>query len=154
VSTPQAVLVASGTVRPAVTALLADPAVLARARLVHRIFPVGFYGLDWFTEAACAIDSVDPDLFHPSKEQTAASLPAAKRTCLRCAVLAECRGYIDRIEGDLARGYWAGVWAGEIPRERAARRSAEVREEVARLHQPVTRALQVPLRKVVRRRCL
>ena len=127
-STQQGVLVASGTLRPAVTALLSDPQVLAHGHLVHAIF-LGVRRLEWVGRAACSPETAD--LFHPDKSDVSAAVAQAKWICGRCPVVEECRAYIDAIETDLPRHRWTGTFAGETPRDRARRRSAEVRGDVA-----------------------
>jgi hypothetical protein len=112
----------------ALHSLIDDPAVLARARTIGRIFPAGIHGLDWMSEAVCGRG--DPDAFHPDKQDAKAGIPAAKGICLTaCPVLTACRAYVDRIEAETPRSTWAGVWAGETVRERAMRRKATTPED-------------------------
>jgi WhiB family redox-sensing transcriptional regulator len=73
--------------------------------------------LEWQEEVACR--DVDPEIFFPEKDGSYAD---ARRVCSQCPVLDECRRWNDRIEGNRwVRGCF-GMYAGETPGERIARR--------------------------------
>ena len=67
----------------------------------------------------------DPDFWYSKEEEVIAE---AKRICLsECPMLDACRAECDRYEPNKGVGDWAGVWAGEDPRDRRARRRGEAR---------------------------
>lgn len=82
-------------------------------------------GETWFERAAC--DGMDTEIFFPS---FSSDLPA-KRVCARCPVIEECRAATDRMErGVVTHHEIHGIFGGENPTERAARRKRE-KEEAA-----------------------
>jgi WhiB family redox-sensing transcriptional regulator len=69
---------------------------------------------EWRQDAACL--GVDPAVFFPE----GASYAPARAICSRCPVLEDCRAWNDKAEGRSVRLF--GVYAGESPQERVARR--------------------------------
>lgn len=61
----------------------------------------------WLTEALCA--QTDPEVFFPERGSNAR---AAKRICLHCDVIAQCRDWA------LSTGQQEGVWGGLSETER------------------------------------
>jgi WhiB family transcriptional regulator, redox-sensing transcriptional regulator len=71
---------------------------------------------EWRSSAACL--GADVELFFPSGP--GATYAEARAICARCPVMLDCRRACDRAEGHATRLF--GVFGGESPRERAARR--------------------------------
>ena len=74
----------------------------------------------WMRQAACAADGVDTSWWFDRGHAA-----AARRICRGCPVLNECRHYCDELESTQPFAHWAGVWAGETPKERRQRRRGE-----------------------------
>ncbi len=76
---------------------------------------------NWTRQAACV--GVDPEIFFVVAE--AGGVPdwsPARRVCARCPVKQECRDANDRIEAVRPSSETQGMYAGETPKERRARR--------------------------------
>jgi WhiB family transcriptional regulator, redox-sensing transcriptional regulator len=74
--------------------------------------------MTWRDDAACR--GVDTNLFYPDRGAPSVySRPLAY--CKRCPVLAECRAEADKHEAEAMRT--DGVWGGETPEMRKARRT-------------------------------
>jgi Transcription factor WhiB len=71
---------------------------------------------EWRESAACR--TLDVSLFFDGP------FDRAKEVCRSCPVLETCRRENDREERRIPATHWWGVFGGETPRERAARRSA------------------------------
>ena len=71
----------------------------------------------WQTLAACR--GIDVAVFFPPH---AGSYTEARAICGRCSVVDECRQMADRAEADVPAAHVAGMFAGETPSERIARR--------------------------------
>lgn len=69
----------------------------------------------WQDDAACR--GVDTAVFFPSKT----GLAKARKICLWCPVIEECRAFNDAHE-DVAINHMFGLFAGESPNERYMRR--------------------------------
>lgn len=79
---------------------------------------------DWMEDARCA--QVDPDLWHVDLGN---SYTDAQRICSRCPVQRQCADYSARVEGDASKRDRHGLWAGQAPQHRAARRKRQSRKE-------------------------
>jgi len=81
-------------------------------------------GEPWRGLAACA--TADPEMFFPSDS----SRPlAALSICASCPVLEECAEFCEKIEDSttsVSRIF--GIWGGETPADRVARRRAAKRK--------------------------
>ena len=77
---------------------------------------------DWWGRAACAGMAVE--VFYPLK---GGSTRQAKEICAGCPVLEQCRAWNDRIERTKPLTHLHGVFAGEAPDERIARRAGRDR---------------------------
>jgi transcription factor WhiB len=81
---------------------------------------------NWRNDAACSALSGDQaEIFFELENHR--SVAQAKRVCAGCPVFDDCRAWIDGFEEQSPRGdptYFGqlGIWAGETPRERTARR--------------------------------
>jgi WhiB family redox-sensing transcriptional regulator len=73
----------------------------------------------WRRDAACR--EVDVEVFFPASG-SGHKYDVARATCSRCPVVLDCRRWADRVEE--GSGPLFGVYAGESPKERAARRRA------------------------------
>jgi hypothetical protein len=73
---------------------------------------------EWRSDAACR--DVDVGIFFP--EQGGPAYAQARAICSRCPVIESCRVACDRAEAGSPRGRLYGVYAGESPGDRAARR--------------------------------
>lgn len=102
-------------------ALLRDPQVLTWARLAHASLPPGTRPLGWMEEAACR--GLDPELFFPDRDGSKTRIAQAKAICAGCPVLFDCRAHGERVEAELARGDWHGVFGGETVDDRLERRA-------------------------------
>ena len=74
----------------------------------------------WMVSASCA--QVDPEIFFPPSNGSPAP---AQAVCTGCPVLAQCREYVDRVEGKIASRLIYGIFAGETAMQRSTRRRAE-----------------------------
>jgi WhiB family transcriptional regulator, redox-sensing transcriptional regulator len=74
----------------------------------------------WKDQAACV--GVDPELFFPPSGNGRTQIKKAKTICESCPVKAECRAYADRSEERLGHRAIHGIYGGETPTERLARR--------------------------------
>lgn len=82
---------------------------------------------DWQEGALCR--QIGTYLFFPEKGKSATP---ARRVCAECPVFDECRKYTDRIESNIPDvNFIQGVFAGETPQERLARRCAERKDLAA-----------------------
>jgi hypothetical protein len=77
--------------------------------------------LEWQEQAACR-PPVDPEIFFPEK---GGSYAEALKICKRCPVLDQCRRWTDRVEGNRWVHGLFGMYGGETPGERVARRVHE-----------------------------
>lgn len=111
------------------TDLTGDPA--SRAML-----PVEQLTLPVLEGASCR--DVDPEIFWETRQvgrpyggatRIYAAEKQAKALCRKCPVLEQCRAFIDDWEAThaMAPGNDGGIWAGETPAERKARRLRERR---------------------------
>lgn len=73
---------------------------------------------DWMGSALCA--QSDPDAWHPAKGGT---YGPARAICLECPAIDACRDHVDSFETNRPDDMF-GMWAGESPAERYARRRA------------------------------
>ena len=73
---------------------------------------------DWMGEALCA--QSDPDAWYPAKGGT---YGPARVICLDCPVIDACRDHVDSFETNRPDDMF-GMWAGESPAQRYARRRA------------------------------
>jgi WhiB family redox-sensing transcriptional regulator len=72
---------------------------------------------EWMSDAACR--GVEPEVFFPSTD----GWNRARAICAECPVAGQCREWNDRAEGGVTTvGILYGLYAGETPKERAARR--------------------------------
>lgn len=79
---------------------------------------------DWRFQAACRDVDTTKILFFPADEDGRQwTAMAALRVCAGCPVVMECRGEADRTEGG-GEAKVQGVWGGEGPGARLARRRA------------------------------
>ena len=93
--------------------------------------PVAPYGFEpiavapWTDRAKCT--EVDPDTCYPPSMCRLAEVDLAKGMCAECPVFWECRADVDEQENN-ARWYGGchGIWAGETPTERVARRKGNI----------------------------
>lgn len=69
--------------------------------------------LDWLSGASCA--QADPDAWTPNKPQ---NYKTARRICLACDALNECRAWIGEFERGMCISLRDGMWAAMTPRER------------------------------------
>jgi len=76
--------------------------------------------MPWMADAVCAGEPLET--FFPGQR----SFDAARAICAVCPVLEDCRRTCDRAEGPPV-GQLFGLYAGESPGERAARRRAAAR---------------------------
>ena len=88
--------------------------------------PIAQYGFEpitvapWTDRAACTEE--DPDTFYPAMA-CLSEVDRAKEVCAECPVFWECRDDVDERENDSRhQGSCHGIWAGETPSERVARR--------------------------------
>jgi hypothetical protein len=72
----------------------------------------------WIDDAACLGEPLET--FYPP--QGIGSFDAARAICGRCEVLEDCRRQCDRAEAGRPISELHGLFAGESPKERAARR--------------------------------
>ena len=93
--------------------------------------PVAPYGFEpitvapWTDRAACT--EVDPDMFYLPSMCRLAEVDRAKEVCAECPVFWECRDEADRLENNARwNGGCHGIWAGETPAERIARRKGNI----------------------------
>ena len=93
--------------------------------------PVAPYGFEpitvapWTDRAACT--EVDPDMFYLPSMCRLAEVDLAKQVCAECPVFWECRDEADRLENNARwNGGCHGIWAGETPAERIARRKGNI----------------------------
>jgi transcription factor WhiB len=85
---------------------------------------------DWRHNAACSrLSPEEADDFFPveGEPHRPHAIARAKRVCAECPVVPECRAWIDSFEAQSPRGdptYFGqiGIWAGETPEDRSARR--------------------------------
>lgn len=63
-----------------------------------------------------------PELFFPPSGNGQSQAKKAKAVCESCPVRSDCRTYADRAEEGLGRYAIRGIWGGETPAERLARR--------------------------------
>lgn len=81
-----------------------------------------FEDTEWQTRARC-IEYYEPrHYFDMSGRGWLLTLEALQMVCETCPVQRECRAYIDEIEGNGGIGLCYGFWAGELPKQRIARR--------------------------------
>lgn len=73
----------------------------------------------WQDNATCAHHAAD---WH---SEAVGVVAYAKQVCATCPVLTECRDWCDAIERDRSRSMNFGVYGGETPDDRHARRLAE-----------------------------
>lgn len=69
--------------------------------------------IDWLSGATCA--QADPDAWTPDKPR---NYTTARRICLGCDVLAECRAWITEYESGMGVSARDGMWAAMTPHER------------------------------------
>ena len=74
----------------------------------------------WMTDAECVNVGIPPDLWFPSKGET---MRDARAICSQCQVRQECADHVDSFETNRPDDMF-GMWAGESPAERYARRRA------------------------------
>jgi WhiB family redox-sensing transcriptional regulator len=74
--------------------------------------------MPWLALAACLGEPLET--FYPA--QGNGSFDAARAICARCEVLEDCRRQCDRAEAGPSITELHGMFAGESPKERAARR--------------------------------
>ena len=79
--------------------------------------PLWGHRREWQLAAACR-DVPNPDIFFPAK---GGGTSKAKAICAGCPVQLPCRLLADELEALESIGVW-GVWGGESPEERVARR--------------------------------
>lgn len=88
---------------------------------------------DWMEFALCA--QTDPDLFHIEE---GGSYREAAKICAGCPVSRECITFASTVEGDAAHNSRFGLFGGEAPRARAARKGKPSRSQthatILRLH--------------------
>ncbi len=103
---------------------------------------------DWTLRIACA--DVDPDIFYPTgTSREYANWAPARAVCARCPVIRECRDATDRIEAERPVSEVDGMFAGETPKERKARRKRS-RAWADRALPPVERDLAMMRRAILR----
>lgn len=72
-------------------------------------------------EPACA--GTSPELWFAFDQAPAVEVAVLRQVCAACPLVRACRDYVDRLEGGSRSAF--GVWAGETPAERLARRRSE-----------------------------
>ncbi len=94
----------------------------------NQVAPYGFEPITvapWTDRAACT--EVDPDTCYPRSMCRLAEVDLAKQVCAECPVFWECRDEVDRLENNARwNGGCHGIWAGETPAERIARRKGNI----------------------------
>lgn len=89
--------------------------------------------LQWMRHAACL--GAPTEWWMPEPERydlRSSTVTAAILTCHACPVQDECRIYEDQVEdGYLSLNSVHGIWGGETPRQRLARRGNQHRKEDA-----------------------
>ena len=79
----------------------------------------------WTDRAACTEE--DPDAFYPPSMCRLAEVDRAKAVCAECPVFWDCRADVDEQENNARwHGGCHGIWAGETPAERIARRRGKI----------------------------
>ena len=93
--------------------------------------PIAPYGFEpitvapWTDRAKCT--EVDPNTFYPRSMCRLNEVDLAKGMCADCPVFWECRDEVDRLENNARwHGGCHGIWAGETPAERIARRWGKI----------------------------
>jgi hypothetical protein len=76
--------------------------------------------MPWMASAECAGEPTET--FYPPARSF--SFARARAICARCEVIDDCRGTADRAEKGRPLGELHGLFAGESPKERFARRRA------------------------------
>lgn len=71
---------------------------------------------EWAFDALCR--QGDPEMWFPDRINNGHDTETAKRWCRACPVLAQCRAYALREEGDEPAETRYGIWGGMTPRER------------------------------------
>ena len=93
--------------------------------------PIAPYGFEpitvapWTDRAKCT--EADPDMFYLPSMCRLAEVDRAKAVCAECPVFWDCRADVDKQENNARwNGGCHGIWAGETPAERIARRRGEI----------------------------
>ena len=94
----------------------------------NQVAPYGFEPIavaPWTDRAACT--EVDPDTCYPRSMCRLAEVDRAKKVCAECPVFCDCRDDVDKQENNARwNGGCHGIWAGETPAERIARRKGNI----------------------------
>lgn len=90
---------------------------------------------EWKKDSLCR-EYPDLDFINIPNPRYLSAIEKIREVCSRCLVFNECRTLVDAIETppDASRaqlpsyglGFLAGIWAGELPRERVRRRCREL----------------------------